>query len=194
MSENDHTVTSKNKLFIVCNDEFGEDSLKVKVFDNKASAIRWIDTFEEKPDKKFVKLKKPSGQLYEHHDNFGYDSIELFKITNATGNFHIFESWYDTGYGGGNTIHYADNYKSILKIAKEEIFGQSEWINERYEEYCDDMPNEDSQETIDAFDKNNLDPKHIYCSLLENGEYEFNDVFGQTCGWKIIKKKIRTEQ
>ena len=185
-------MVEEDKLFVVCNDDFSEDSCKIKVFGNKESAMDWIDTFEEKIDKDFVKLNETSGQLYEHNDNDGYESVELFEIPNSTENFHIFETWYDTGYGGGNTMHYADSYKRILKIAKEEIFGQSEWIKERYEEYCDDMPDEDSQQIIDAFDKNNLDPKHIYISLLENGEYDFKDVSGETCGWKIIKKKIRT--
>ena len=182
----------ENKLYVVCNDIFGENSDRIRVFNNKDSALLWINTFDEKPAKDFIKLDKASGKLYDHDDKFGYESIELFEITNETGNLYIFDSWYDTGYGASSTIYYADSRKGILQIAKEEIFGQSEWINERYEEYCIDMPNEDSQETIDTFDKDNLEPKNIYISLLENEEYEFKDVYGQICGWKLIKKKIRT--
>jgi hypothetical protein len=185
-------IKENNKLYVVCNCTFGEQVDIIRVFNNKNSALEWINTFEEKTTKDFIKLDKVSGKLYEQDDMFGYESIKLFEIPNETGDFHIFDSWCDTGYGGNSTIYYADSRKGILQIAKEDIFGTSEWINSRFEEYCVDMPDEDSQSIIDDFNKDNLDPKNIYTSLLENEKYQFKDVYGNFCGWDLFKKKIRT--
>lgn len=174
MSDEEYT-NEPNDIFLVVLD--GEPT----AFYKQADAQKFIKSQGE--EFKGCKYEKEN-YLFYHNDVDGYDNIEFFTLDNKTNKVYILSFYYDKGYCN-EKMFYADSYEKILDVAKKEINYDFEIINENYQEYCDDLPDEDSEEIIQKYNKKYLDPDYAFQKLKKNNLFEMREISGEHIIWKI---------